>query len=173
MRSLFLVVLLLVLSACEKRIDVVSARRLPDLSKDSGTPAGKELVAKLPVDITQDSFRRLARRESPVNFILYHCDDPDGRRSDTKLSVGGMLIHGWHRDWPTQSQWRGIEKTNLTSDSKPVTILVEHTASLLDDDDYLCGHFERDFSFDPLGTAKMSRSIRFPQIRKAAHTWSD
>jgi hypothetical protein len=173
MRSLLLAMLLVALGACERRIDIVGAKRLPDLVKDSGTPASKELVAQLPIDITQDSFRRLAGRKSPVNFILYHCDDPDGRRSDTKLSVGGTPIRGWHRDWPTESQWRDIEKANLTSDGKPVTILVEHTANLLDDDDYLCGHFERDFWFDPLGTAKMSRSIRFPQIRKTVHTSSD
>ncbi len=167
MRSLLLITLLVTLSACERRIDIVSAKRLPNVMKDAGASGRRELVAQLQIEITQNSFRMLAGRNSPVNFIMYRCDDPDGRQSDTKLSVGGTLIRGLHQDWPSNSQWTDIEKANLSPDQHPVTILVEHTADLLDDDEFLCGHFEWDFSFDPLGTAKMSRSIRFPQLRKA------
>lgn len=160
--------LLLLLCACERRVDVVGARRVPDVNLVDGVSGRVERVAQLQVDITQDSFRMLAERSSPVNFIMYNCEDADGRRTDTKLSVGGTLIRGLHRDWPTRPQWRAIEKANLPSDGAPVTILVQHTADLLDGEGgYLCGHFERDFIFDPLGTAKLSSRIRFPRIQDA------
>nr|WP_299849390.1 hypothetical protein [Sphingomonas bacterium] len=168
MRSLSPLLFLVLLCACERRVDIVHAQRDPDVNIIDGVSGRIDRVAQLRVEITQDSFRMLAGRSSPVNFILYRCEDPDGRRTDTKLSVGGTLIRGLHRDWPTQSQWRAIEKADMPSGGAPVTILVQHTADLLDGEGgYLCGHFERDFIFDPFGTAKLSSRIRFPRIRNA------
>lgn len=151
----------LALGACRNEpIQILEARRL------AGSPAkvSPELAQRDPVALSIIIAPESLKQISTTDFVLYRCSSPM-RLGVTELYLGDLQIGPSAR--PSAAP-KG--KLSERAAKGAVTLTAVAPRYWMDDEDYLCGHFQRDQLTDWFSDRKVSAVVRFPSTWRKPST---
>jgi len=144
------------LGACKNEtIQILDARRLSGAAPNVSRELAKLEPVSLSLTISPQSLEHVSR----AKFILHRCSPSDERFGVTELYLGHRQIGSSVAMGISSKQW-----LNDRADKAPVTLTAVAPRRWIDDEDYLCGHFEHDQLTDWFSDPRVSAVVRFPPI---------